>query len=199
MSQTTLGILALATAMLMTITQIRWNMQTQHRLVDNELELMARGIARQVLEYAESRSFDERTTPPQFLLGAPTSPTDFDVPSNFGNTPDCNFSDLTLNLVECDDIDDLHMDSTTWQAVPFVMQGDTMLFEVNVEVYYVDDLTPETRLTGSNRSNTKEIVVKVRSPMQVQQNRFTDGLVSLKRLYPYIFDNEDDRAQAYSP
>lgn len=191
--------MALAAAMLIAIAQIRWTMQTQYRLVDDELEVMASGIARQVLEYAESRSFDERTTPTAFLVSPPASPLDFDVPANFGNAPVCNLNDLALNLVECDDIDDLHMDSTVWQEISFVMQTDTMKFEVNVEVYYVNDTTPETRLTGSNRSETKEIVVKVRSPIQVQQNRFTDGLVSIKRLFVYDFDKENERALAYSP
>ena len=199
MSQTTFAIMALAAAMLIAIAQIRWTMQTQYRLVDDELEVMASGIARQVLEYAESRSFDERTTPTAFLVSPPASPLDFDIPANFGNSPVCNFNDLALNLVECDDIDDLHMDSTVWQEIPFVLQTDTMKFEVNVEVYYVDDTNPETRLAGSSRSETKEIVVKVRSPIQVQQNRFTNGLVTIKRLFVYDFDKENDRALAYSP
>ena len=195
MSQTTLSILALATAMLIAVAQIRWTVQTQHRLVDDELEVMASGIARQILEYAESRSFDESTTPPVWPgTSSPPTVLDFDFISGFGNTPDCNFADLTANVVECDDIDDLDMAAADWQEVPFVMQGDTMKFEVNVQVYYVDDLTPETRLTGSNRSESKEVVVKVRSPLQVQQSRFTDGLVTLRRLFVYDIDEEELRA-----
>ena len=200
MSQTTLGILALATAMLIAVGQLLWTAQTQHRLVDSELEVMASGMARQVLEYAESRSFDQRTTPAQWLaLGEPTSALDFDVASSFGNTPVCNLSDLSINASGCDDLDDLHMDSTAWQTIPFVMGADTMNFQVNVQVFYVDDLTPETRLTGSNRSESKEMVVRVRSPLHLQNNRFTNGLVSLRRVFVYNIDDEELRATYYVP
>ncbi|MBX2818019.1 MAG: hypothetical protein KTR29_00015 [Rhodothermaceae bacterium] len=196
MSQTTFAILALATAMLIAVAQIRWTVQTQQRLVDDELEVMASGVARQVLEYSETRSFDERTTPAVWnVSGAPFSELDFDLAANFGNAPDpvCNLSDLTLNLAECDDIDDLHMDSTTWQSFPFIMETDTMEFEVNVQVYYVDDVDPDIRLLGGSRSRSKEMIVRVRSPLQVQQHRFTEGLVQLKRLFPYDETDEEDR------
>jgi len=203
MSQTTFSILALATAMLIAVAQIRWTIQTQHRLVDDELEVMASGVARQVLEYAESRSFDERTTPAVWnTIGPPASELDFDLASNFGNAPDptCNLSDLTLNLAECDDIDDLHMDSALWQSFPFIMETDTMDFEVNIQVYYVDDVDPNIYLLGAGRSQTKELVVRVRSPLQVQQNRFTKGLVQLKRLYLYDETDEEGRHDSiYGP
>ena len=203
MSQTTFSILALATAMLIAVAQIRWTIQTQHRLVDDELEVMASGVARQVLEYAESRSFDERTTPAVWNTnGPPASELDFDPSANFGNAPDptCSLSDLTLNVSECDDIDDLHMDSSLWQSFPFIMETDTMDFEINVQVYYVDDIDPNIRLLGANRSQSKEMVVRVRSPLQVQQNRFTKGLVQLKRLYLYDETDEEDRHDSiYGP
>ena len=200
MSQTTLSILALATAMLIAVAQIRWSVQTQYRLVDDELEVMASGVARQILEYGESRSFDERTTPPVWnLSGEPLAATDFDILADFGNTPDCDFSDLTLNTVECDDVDDLHMADSIWQTIPFVMDGDSMAFEVNVSVYYVDDLDPEVRLTGSSRSFSKEMVVKVRSPLHVEQSRFLGGLVSLRRLFIYSRADEELRAAVYVP
>ena len=198
MSQTTLSILALATAMLIAIGQIRWSMQTQNRLVDDELEVMASGVARHVLEFAASRAFDERTTPPQWaLLGAPTSSADFDVSGDFGNVPTCNLADVVLNTVECDDIDDLNMDSTAWQVFPFIMESDTMNFEVNVLVFYVDDIDPEVQLSGASKSESKEIVVRVRSPLHVQQNRFKDGLVELRRVFTYDEDNEEARWQYY--
>ena len=198
MSQTTLSLLALATAMLIAVTQIYWTLQTQHRLVDDELELMASGVARQVLEYAQSRSFDERTTPDNWnTLGEPASVSDFHEASSFGNYPVCEFTDLAANADRCDDLDDLDMDSTKWQEVPFVMESDTMKFEVNVRVFYVDDLNPEVRLIGSNRSESKEVVVKVRSPLQVQQHRFVNGLVTLRRLFVYDPDIEQLRADYF--
>ena len=196
MSQTTLSLLALSLAMLLSISQLQWSLQTKNRIIDDEMEVMASGVARRIIEFAASRSFDERTTPERWNeWGEPISVLDFNPSFNFGNYPDCDLENPWISNSRCDDIDDLHMDSTSWQTVSFSSNGDTLFFEANVQVYYVADNNLEQRLYGYDRSMNKEISVRVRSPFHTLQHRNNIGLVNLRRVFSYNVADEEARAE----
>ena len=150
-----------------------------------------------VLDYAGSRSFDSRTTPNSWEnFGSPGTPipdsTQFDLVSSFGSTPNCNLHSPYLDVVICDDLGDLHMDSGEWQPYTYVVEvvdGDTLSipFEVNTQVSYVNIAYPDSTLPSSVRTKTKKVTVQVRS-VQHQHENSARGKVTIERMFTYDAD-----------
>lgn len=187
MRETILALLALSIVTTMSLGVLSTSIHSQLQQVDREIEVYASGVATQVMDYISSRSFDERTTPDKWKsLGEPADSSQFDAFSQFGTggVTKCNLFEPFNDSIVCDDIDDAHMD-TIWQ--PFTYAVDTLGtfdFEVNAQVFYVDIATPDSVLTGATRTNTKKVIVNVRSAQHHQNNR-PGGFVQLERLITY--------------
>lgn len=184
MRETILALLALSIVTTMSLGVLSTSIHSQLQQIDREIEVYASGVATQVMDYIGSMSFDERTTPDKWKsMGTPDS-TEFDAFSQFGSATDCNLFEPFSDTVICDDIDDAYMD-TLWQ--PYTYNVDTLgtiEFEVNAQVYYVNIANPDSVLTGTTRTNTKKVIVNVRSTRHHQENR-NGGYVQLERLITY--------------
>lgn len=185
MRETILALLALSIVTTISLGVLSTSIHSQLQQVDREIEVYASGVATQVMDYISSRSFDERTTPDKWKsLGEPADSSQFDAFSQFGSATACNLFEPFNDTVICDDIDDAHMD-TLWQ--PFTYAVDTLGtidFEVNAQVYYVNITNPDSVLTGVTRTNTKKVIVNVRSVRHHQENR-AGGFAQLERLITY--------------
>ena len=187
MQQTLFAIMALAVTLLLSFNQLRGHSQSYTKLIDDELEVMGSGVARRILETSKILSFDERTTPASWVANGGAEPAvfEFQADTDFGNIPACDLDEPAKNLVGCDDIDDLDT-GNTWQAVPFYFpNGDSLMFEAKVKVQYVADTDLDTPLSSGLKSEYKLLVVKLRSRLHVEQGRYTDGFIELKRVFNY--------------
>lgn len=190
--------MALAITLLLSFNQLQSHTQSYARQIDDELEVMGSGVARRVLETAKLLSFDERTTPAEWLANGGVDPniTDFETSSAFGNVPACDLDEPINNTVDCDDIDDLDT-GNTWQSIPFVFpNGDSLYFEANVRVHYVSPTDLDTPLGGTSKSEYKLLVVKLRSDLHTEQGRYLNGFIELSRVFNYKKDLAEERAAA---
>lgn len=190
--------MALAITLLLSFNQLQSHTQSYAKQIDDELEVMGSGVARRVLETAELLSYDERTTPGQWLANGGVEPniTDYESAGAFGNVPACDLDEPVKNTVDCDDIDDLDM-GTTWQDIPFVFpNGDSLYFEANVRVHYVSPADLDTPLSGSSKSEYKLLIVKLRSDLHTEQGRYTNGFITFSRVFNYTKDIAEARAAA---
>ena len=165
------------------------------------MEVYGSAVAAHVLDYAGSRSFDSRTTPNSWEnFGSPvvssssliTDSTQFDLPSSFGSSPDCNLYKPYNDSIICDDLGDLHMGADDWQPYKYVVEvvnKDTLSipFEVNTQVSYVNIAFPDSTLPASVRTNTKKVTVRVRSVQHHLENS-SRGQVTIERMYTYDGD-----------
>ncbi len=186
MNQTILALLALMLTTSMSFSQQSATIFTYDKYIDDELEVMASSVALHVIEMTGAKAFDERTKPASMLtLGSPINSDDFSAAGAFGEATVCDLDQPYLNASGCDDMDDVHMGAGIWQVVPFnLVAGTTLDFDVNVQVFYVDDTDMDTVLLGA-KSDHKKVIVTVRSPRHVKQQRYTDGFVTLSRVFPY--------------
>ena len=193
MRETILALLALSVVTTMSIGVMSASLQNSIKQVDREIEVYSSAVAANVLDYAGSRSFDSRTTPESWdNSGSPSDSTQFDASSSFGSNPDCNLYEPYNDVVICDDVGDLHMESNEWQPYQYVVEvvdGDSLIipFEVNTRVQYIDLAYPDSTLPSYVRTNTKRITVKVKSKLHDSDNR-SGGLVTIERIYAYNGD-----------
>jgi hypothetical protein len=187
MQQTLLSILAMMIVGSFTFNQQRDFTHTYGRLVDDELEIAASGVAEHVMELIGNRSFDERTLPETVNeMGLPTGDWEMSSTSSFGKSTGCDLDEPYRDTIPCMDVDDANMAPGTWQEVPFRLKdGKELPFEVNVEVFYVDPSHLDTPLPAGSRSMHKKVVVRIRSKIHAEQNRYPDGFVRLERIYSY--------------
>ncbi len=188
--------MALAITLLLSFNQLQSHTQSYAKQIDDELEVMGSGVARRVLETAKLLSFDERTTPAQWIANGSVEPniSDFESAGAFGNVPKCDLDEPAKNTVDCNDIDDLDTGSD-WQSIPFIFpNGDSLHFEANVRVHYVAASDLDTPLTGSAKSEYKLFIVKLRSNLHTEQGRYLNGFITLSRVFNYQKDLADDRA-----
>ncbi len=165
MPQTLLSLLALVLASLLVFNQQRLTTASQTRMVTDEIELAASGLASDVLEFAEARSFDEATTPGaiQTLERVPALPSQFSGSTTFGatdrGTAGCDL--LTPAITpDCDDLDDLN--GLVNVPVDIVLaNGRRFPFTVSTAVIYVTGTTSTAAL--ATPSLHKRITVRVRS------------------------------------
>ena len=148
MSQTLMAFLAMLIVSLLSFNQQRALLQAYDAMIDDELEVMASGVAMQAMEYIATQAFDDN---------APVStPTALTMPP-FETGQACPLGSATGGGYDvCDDLDDFHQ--MQWEQVPFALDADTLFFAVRAEVYYLDAALQRI----STPSYTKEVVVTVR-------------------------------------
>ena len=204
MRETLLAFLALSIATTMSLGIMSASIQNSVKQVNREFEVYASAVAAHIMDYAGSRSFDQRTTPDAWLNqgavpsvdGRPDS-TQFTMADSFGMTPACNLFEPFNNVVICDDVSDLHSD-TLWQSYQYpveIVGTDTTFvpFEVNVKVSYVDAASPDAVLSAAYRTPVKKVTVEVRSVQHTQEN-IPGGAVKIERLITF----DQDMAQEQS-
>lgn len=128
MPQTLLAFLAMMIVTLLSINQQQRILRTYEAMLDDEMEVMAAGVALQALEVIEATAFDSAT------LGGATVATPAELtalPFPTGNG--CSLRGLNAL---CDDVDDFHQ--MTPDTLQFTMRdGTTYAFLVTAEVNYV--------------------------------------------------------------
>jgi hypothetical protein len=135
MQQTLLALLALIITVLLSYNQERSMMHARTAMIDAEMEVMASGVALQVLEFIGHSAFDEQTTNDAKV----TLTSELTGGGSFGSSGRCDVSapiETTYPYALCDDIDDFH--EMVMESVPFILQSDTVFFDVTAKVQYVD-------------------------------------------------------------
>lgn len=185
MPQTLLATLALAIAGVFMLGQSETSTHNVQAVVASEFELAATGTLLQALEFADSRAFDEATTPEalRLRLRLPAVMTDaqrdlisghdlLDLRADelapraqFGRTPAgqrvaCNVA-APSSTPQCNDLSDLH--DSGWQLIRFTASpGVTIPIEVRFEVSYVEAGNMDA--TVSHRTFHKRVDAWARSP-----------------------------------
>lgn len=155
MQQTLLALLALLVVMLLNFSQMQASVRGQQHDIGAEYQQMALGVSMQTMEVIRSRAYDAAT------IGLPkgeyAGPSDFAAESDFGITGDCQLHPSGSGG-DCTTVDDFH---GTQGPVPYALAGDSIQFEVTVEVYYVCANLERASETGTCSSPThrKEVVV----------------------------------------
>ncbi|HEX8298908.1 MAG TPA: hypothetical protein VF594_07065, partial [Rubricoccaceae bacterium] len=170
MPQTLLALLALTLSSVLVLNQQRLTTKAQTRMMTDELELAASGLASDILEFAEARSFDESTTPPAIEATqiVPSQSAVFVPATAFGladrGTAGCNL--LTPGVTpECDDLDDLSGLVNVPVSIPLA-NGRSVPFTATISVEYVSETA--SNAVSDTPTRHKRIVVSVRS-------RFVNG------------------------
>lgn len=166
MPQTLLALFGLALSSLLVLNQQHITTNSRQRMVSDEIELAASGLASDIMEMIGARSFDEKATPEAILQRQriPTSSNDFTTAANLGDRDrgagGCNLLRPSLTP-ECDDIDDVS--GQGWQPVSVELaHGRTIDFEVQAEVFYVTD--PGSIVPSTVRTRHKRVTLSLRSP-----------------------------------
>lgn len=166
-----MAVCALVVATLMALNQSRDARYMRERLLDDQIEVMASGIALQVQERIGQTRFDA-------VPGV--DPNTFTTTANFGNGKRCAVNyplQTTSPYTACTDLDDFN--DMVWEAVPFQTREGTFFFEVSAEVTYLDDsLNPTT-----TRTTRKRVSVLVRDRAPSGQDRLLRLPVALPRIY----------------
>lgn len=174
----TAGILLLTTHAL---TVQQWSLYSQRSNITRELEEMGGAVALETMEMIRTRAFDQAVndgTVTQSL--ADLGLMEFASPyEHFRTGLGCSIFDMGSE--DCNDIDDFNKMKTAW--VPFVLAEDTVLFSVDVEVYYVDD--------GLNRATArtfnKKVVVSISDVWANGQDSYLSEPIQLARVLTYDF------------
>lgn len=175
MQQTILALLALMIAALFSYNQDRSLIRLREAMIDTEMEVMASGVALQVMEYIGRKAFDDETTDGERV----TTVAALTGAAGFGVSGKCDVVAPIQTVTpysECDDIDDFHQMASI--QVPFILKADTMYFSVSADVKYVD--------ANGNESMTptfdKQVVVYVRHNGDKQ---YLKSPVMLSRTFSY--------------
>ncbi|GAB5534729.1 MAG: hypothetical protein Rubg2KO_09780 [Rubricoccaceae bacterium] len=211
MPQTLLAVLALIIAGALTLGQNKMMNDSVQNVMEDELEVIVSGTLLHTLEFADSRAFDDATTPTSLraalgLNGVISEAAldtlsaddlrfidaaDFNPKSNFGRTPggvaaQCDIADPSQSLL-CDDISDLETEveegDDGWREVVFhTVGGDPLTVEVKVEVNYVEVAAPDVDVNYPTFH--KRVDVYARSPLLQIQNPNHQG-IHMNRVISY--------------
>jgi len=155
MRQTMMGLLALMTAMLLSLNVNRTSLSAKVQVIDNEMETIAGGVALEVLDYVGTKSFD-----------AATATAEVEDPQDLTALPFAT----GMSYTQADDIDDFHQIQT--HSLP-EFEFD---FEIDISVEYVDENVPE--VTATSPTFAKKVTVTV-------SNEFLQAPVHLSQVYTY--------------
>ena len=205
MPQTLLSLAALVVAAFFTLGQKQASTRTMESIVTDEFELAVAGSLLNTTEYADSRAFDEASTPEalRVRLGLPrvltqtvldtlttgdvTLPTSaFRQATGFGLDPAgrptlCN-PKLQSASVNCNDVSDLHERASGWRDVTLTApNGDPLPVEVHVEVHYVNSNAPDVNVAGPTYH--KRVDVWARSPLLLR--RFPGHEIRMRRVISF--------------
>ncbi|MEM6783183.1 MAG: hypothetical protein AAF624_05545 [Bacteroidota bacterium] len=199
MAQSLFVVITLSLAGLLTVRQANNERYNQQRVVYEEMQLIASGAALKVIEYAASRSFDERTSPAMVQSqGLPGGAGQFSMASSFGesmnqddehgdhngNANPCSLDSPIYTYGFCDDLDDLALGADEWKPVSSTLaNGDVVDLEVNTQVEYVRRYNGNSTLDAAQRSEQKRLTVRVRVPQLGDQQDVL--LVEMSRVLSY--------------
>ncbi|NNE34707.1 MAG: hypothetical protein HKN13_05700 [Rhodothermales bacterium] len=179
MPQTMLAFLALIVVGTHALNTQRYEMLVQQRDITRELEEMAGSIALETMEIIRTRAFDQSV-----IDGTATGEsTDIGVmeiasgENQFATNQHCS---VFGGADSCDDIDDFHGMQTATR--PFVMGLDTLWFNVDVDVHYVDVSMNHSASATPN----KEVTVEVTDFWPNGTSYFAQP-VTLSRVFSYEF------------
>ena len=211
MPQTLLAVLALVIAGALTLGQNKMMNDSVQSVMEDELEVIVSGTLLHTLEFADSRAFDDATTPTKLrealgLNGVISEAAldtlsaddlrfieaaDFNPKSNFGRTPGgaaarCDIAEPSKSLL-CDDISDLETEveegDDGWRDVIFhTVGGDPLPVEVKVEVSYVEVSAPDVAVDYPTFH--KRVDVYARSPLLVIRDPNHRG-IHMNRIISY--------------
>lgn len=171
MTQTIYALLALAMLSLLTVTQQSAILSDYRTMLSEELEIMGSGVALQVMEYIATKAFDEQSTE-----GGTISSTSDLSTAPFSTNRDCAFSGTGD---ACDDLDDFHQMQPEY--IDFVIGTDTVQFEVNASVTYLDS----NRNSTNTRTYLKEVTVEVQDYWGNGKAAFMKQPIRLARMFSY--------------
>lgn len=175
MPQTLMAILAMMTVTLASVHQQRTLVETRRAMLDDEMEVMASGIALQALEYIGTKAFDQAT-----VSGVVVDVDDLTL--SFPNDQRCPLEaskESNAAYDTCDDLSDYH--NIQWEVVPFAVEGDTIHFEVTTDVGYLD----QSHLRTSSRTFNKEVVVTVRQRVADGERALLRRPIAIARTYSH--------------
>lgn len=178
-----LGLLGLVLVTLLSFNQQRITMRGYDARLLDEYHLAASGVMMHVTELIASRSFDENTTPEAIRNAqyVPKSAVAMSNRNHFGErdrgSDGCDLERPTLTP-HCDDVDDLHgIENQLVHAR--LRDGQTLPFEVSIDVYYVQD--HDLKTPSNQRTLNKRVVLTARTPLLPA----IDELVRLERVVSY--------------
>lgn len=170
-----MAILAMMTVTLASVHQQRALVETRRAMLDDELEVMASGIALQALEYIGTKSFDAAT-----VNGVAVDVGDLTLGFQSDKRCPLEASNEGASAYDtCDDLSDYH--EIVWEVVPFAVQDDTIHFEVTADVGYLDQSHNRT----SSRTFNKEVIVTVRQRVSDGEPSLLRQPISIARTYSY--------------
>ena len=160
MRQSYISVLGLVVGMFFLHQQHRMALVENEQMLHDELQVMAEGVALEIMDSIAAKPFDAATTDPDY------QPSDFDADemSPWPFTTRKSFDAATA-------LEDYH--EITTHTVSHDIGGPTVDFLVDISVTYVDD----NRTFTTNQTDTKEVIVSVRHA------RYKDALVELPRAF----------------
>ena len=169
MSETIFGVLAMVMTILFAMHQHQSILSEYDDMIRDEYEIMASGVALEVMEYVAGQPFDASTADDDFVLSNEYSKSKLaSGPFQYG-----------LDYAEAQVLE--HFNGTETEIV-FQAGDATVTFDVEVEVYYVD---ASNNPTPSVKQDQKEVVVRV------FHDRYATFLAELRRtMSPTV--NADD-------
>lgn len=160
--------------------------QSYKTQTDLQLEIMATGIAVQVMDMLSYSAFDQRTTTTEIDSKGPPAAGDYSEFSSlsvFGSSSSCNLEEPSKNIGKCEDLDDFNMNVNDWSDFDFTLDsGHSIPFKVHIEVFYVDPTDTSTHYTDSTKSYLKKVILEIRSEYSTRPNV---SLVKLERVFSY--------------
>lgn len=168
MPQSVIGILALVLAILYTIHQQHAIMTEYEDMIRDEYEIMASGVALEVMEDVSRHPFDEATSGPYFVM-----------------TEEFKISKLAKHpFVYAYTYDEAmyleHFNGTKTER-SFQAGTSSISFDAEVEVHYVDESGEETK----KRTDKKQVIVRV------FHERYPLKLVELRRTISPVITSDD--------
>lgn len=157
MPQTLLALLALILAITFSINQQEVTTSAQRRLLENEIGVMATGIANQVFDQIGARPFD--------AAGTVDSPTQFRPPQEFG---------AAASWDEAATIDDFH-DKSTEVAIANAL-GE-IVYSASARVEYVEQVSGQFVATTTPQY-LKQVTIEIEGPLGFR--------AELARVYSYF-------------
>lgn len=198
MPQTLLALLALVIASLLAFNVKDSSKGTYEHQVQDEFEMTAAAVALQVMETAEERPFDQRSTVAGITAANDYLPVsggaEFSMWNTFGMPAgsSCDL-DALWNTMSCDDLDDLS--GITRQVVPFqmrdrwnptlrVMEPQWLPLDVSVDVEYVTDELWQVESALPTDHKRVTVTVFLNQTVATRRDR-TVPLVTMERVVSY--------------
>ncbi len=164
MPNTLVAILALVGSMLLVLGQQQVLERDRADMIKGELEIMAGGIALQVMEHIAMFPFDEATADADF------DPETFSV-TDLAAWPFVQQGSVPMEFDAARYLEDFHQ--VQIDTLEFQVGEMSMPFSVDLDVHYIDD----NRIHSPNKTDTKEVVVSI------SHERYPGALVVLRRSF----------------